>query len=296
MSETRRALAIRLAKAFGGAIILGVLVGVLAAVQRDRWACVGAGEYTAIASTGAAHGDASQCIEKLCIDRAAATATFTLVDGSQIRTQFVSRSRSTWPRGCPSNLRSTRMEVLELQSKALIAGPRAYRHPVLIRDCPKGPPRVVLRSDGAMGGGVACLGASSCVVFVDARRSGEDLWSDDRLDRSMKGYELYSWQQNGRWRFTLMTGTNRPKTMDEVTRGPEACGSEWVQAMAVGATDLKAALARIPEGSNVTWIGDLGPGTGQDPTEQHLEMPGSRLVNEIQSVCSGQGIALHISR
>jgi hypothetical protein len=34
---------------------------------------------------------------------------------------------------------------------------------------------------------------------------------------SMKGYELYSWQDGNTWKFSLLTGTNREKSLDEET-------------------------------------------------------------------------------
>jgi len=39
--------------------------------------------------------------------------------------------------------------------------------------------------------------------------------SKEPLPSSMKGYELYSWQEEGQWHFTLVTGTNRNKTLSE---------------------------------------------------------------------------------
>ena len=36
------------------------------------------------------------------------------------------------------------------------------------------------------------------------------------LPASIKGYELYSWEQDGRWRYTLITGTNRNKSTQEI--------------------------------------------------------------------------------
>ena len=53
--------------------------------------------------------------------------------------------------------------------------------------------------------------------------------SNQPLPKSMKGYELYSWQQNGKWRFTLVTGTDRDKTLDEIISGEEqVTGGGWV--------------------------------------------------------------------
>ena len=39
---------------------------------------------------------------------------------------------------------------------------------------------------------------------------------DALLPQSMKGYELYSWQQDNQWNYTLITGTDRDKTTQEI--------------------------------------------------------------------------------
>ncbi|MFA5451414.1 MAG: hypothetical protein WC231_05450, partial [Dehalococcoidales bacterium] len=39
----------------------------------------------------------------------------------------------------------------------------------------------------------------------------------DILPRGFKGYELYSWPKEEKWMFTLITGTNRTKTVKELT-------------------------------------------------------------------------------
>jgi hypothetical protein len=38
----------------------------------------------------------------------------------------------------------------------------------------------------------------------------------DKLPHSIKGYELYSWSEYSQWHFTLITGTNRSKTLREI--------------------------------------------------------------------------------
>ena len=42
---------------------------------------------------------------------------------------------------------------------------------------------------------------------------------DNPLPHSFKGYELYSWQQDNQWNYTLITGTNRDKTVEEIITG-----------------------------------------------------------------------------
>lgn len=70
----------------------------------------------------------------------------------------------------------------------------------------------------------------------------------------MKGYELYSWQQDGQWHFTLITGTNRTKTVDEIVTGDDVERSDgWVVLHAIGEQGAKVLLNRVPAGEFVIW-------------------------------------------
>jgi len=52
----------------------------------------------------------------------------------------------------------------------------------------------------------------------------------DELPHSMKGYELYSWLEDGQWHFTLITGTNRNKTVEEIgSREDVISETGWVR-------------------------------------------------------------------
>ncbi len=74
------------------------------------------------------------------------------------------------------------------------------------------------------------------------------------LPHSMKGYELYSWQQDGQWHFTLITGTNRTKTVDEIVTGDDVERSDgWVVLHAIGEQGAKVLLNRVPAGEFVIW-------------------------------------------
>jgi hypothetical protein len=62
----------------------------------------------------------------------------------------------------------------------------------------------------------------STLVFVltigcgDAEGDNSETEPDD-LPESMKGYELWSWNEGGTWKYTLITGTNRCKEAEEIT-------------------------------------------------------------------------------
>ena len=106
--------------------------------------------------------------------------------------------------------------------------------------------------------------------------------SDGPLPRSMKGYELYSWQEQGQWHFTLITGTNRNKLLEEIVSG-ENIGPEdgWVRIHAVGVEEVKTLLGRVPEGEFVSWC----DGGFVLPTEEavvKLVLPPADIIEEIK--------------
>jgi hypothetical protein len=75
---------------------------------------------------------------------------------------------------------------------------------------------------------------------------------------SMKGYELYSWQQDGQWHFTLITGTNRNKTLEEIISPSNTVTEDgWVQIHVVSVDEIKAVLARMPQGEEVYWLSKM---------------------------------------
>jgi hypothetical protein len=149
------------------AVLLTVLAGCLfAGCSMDRWTKVEPGEYTPVRGIGTASKAAAQEIQKVEIDRDKDTVTFTLVDGSQIVASFVPRDRASWPSGCPSNVGSTYMEVLDIAKNTLTIDAATFHNPILVRDCPPDPVHVALRENGRIGGGGgACMGANECILF-----------------------------------------------------------------------------------------------------------------------------------
>ena len=74
------------------------------------------------------------------------------------------------------------------------------------------------------------------------------------LPRSMKGYELYSWLESDGWHFTLITGTNRNKTKEEITSGATYISETgWINIHCLGQKAILAALAKVPSGEWVSW-------------------------------------------
>jgi hypothetical protein len=128
------------------------------------------GEYTVVSNGGEANEAATRAIQEMRIDGDERTAVFTLADGSQIVTSFAPRGRADWPAGCPTNIARHRKEVLDLEEDTLMIGPIVLNKPILVRDCPRDPMRVVLREDGEIeASGSACSWTDTCICFEPKR-------------------------------------------------------------------------------------------------------------------------------
>jgi hypothetical protein len=230
----------------------------------------------------------SSGLEALFVDREHEVAWIIFADRSLKVVPFTPRAREAWPEGCPSNLNGTRMEVLDLDLKELTlpSGETSptIRRPILVRDCPPDPVELVLRDAGDFGGGVACVGSQTCLTL-------EPSTSAFSLTGSTKGYELYSWtgQEAATIHYTLITGTNRQKTWDEVSASESVISQDgWVKITVDGEAALKSALDRLPEGEEVIWAT-----SGIAPVPGHrIGLPDEEIVQEIAAYGQEQGLRL----
>jgi hypothetical protein len=114
----------------------------------------------------------------------------------------------------------------------------------------------------------------------------------EKFPHSMKGYELFSWQVDGEWYFTLITGTNRMKSFDEIITPVNTVSEDgFVKVSARGIDQLQLMLGLLPTGEDVVWSGmDLG---GQVPTDTiYLTLPPDEMIEEVKNFCIPLGIHL----
>jgi len=77
----------------------------------------------------------------------------------------------------------------------------------------------------------------------------------DKLPHSAKGYELYWWQEDGQWHFTLITGTNRNKSLEEIVSNENIVSEDgWVHIHVVGVEAIETVLSRLPQNEYVGWV------------------------------------------
>jgi hypothetical protein len=92
----------------------------------------------------------------------------------------------------------------------------------------------------------------------------------------MKGYELYSWQQDGQWYFSVLIGTNREKNLEEIQASDVTLQ---------GIDELQGVLESIPAGQYVTWLLPDG-----------LAFPPDETIQEVEDACKAQGLNFSIAR
>lgn len=91
---------------------------------------------------------------------------------------------------------------------------------------------------------------------------------------AMKGYELYSWQHDGKWQFSLLVGTNREKPAHEVQASEVAIAD---------AEELAAALHALAPGQEIFWR-----------ASEALPLPPADIIAAIQRVCDDNQHRLRI--
>jgi hypothetical protein len=133
---------------------------------------------------------------------------------------------------------------------------------------------------------------SNPVVIESLEQAGKlinvPLAAVDELPRSMKGYELYSWEEEGQWHFTLITGTDRTKTIEEITsKGDFISETGWVKIQVVGADAIEYVLSRLPEGESVFWCDELHIGQS---TETDLRLPSEQITDAIEEYAKQCGL------
>jgi hypothetical protein len=110
----------------------------------------------------------------------------------------------------------------------------------------------------------------------------------------MKGYELYSWQEEGQWHFTLITGTNRNKTLEEIITGENVVSQDgWVRIHAVGVDETKILLSRLLKNEFVFW----NDARWIEPTQQadiELTFPPEEIIDTIKEHAKQCGLDFQV--
>jgi hypothetical protein len=115
----------------------------------------------------------------------------------------------------------------------------------------------------------------------------------DKLPHSMKGYELYSWEEADQWHFCLITGTNRNKTIKEIVSDEDFISEiGWVNIHVVGVDAITDVLIKLPQGESVIWFGESY--IEQTIDQINLQLSPKPIVDVIREQADSYGLDLHI--
>jgi len=115
------------------------------------------------------------------------------------------------------------------------------------------------------------------------------------LPASMKGYELYSWTEGNDWWFTLITGTNRNKTVEEITAGDNYISETgWNKITVAGVDAIETILDKLPDNESVSWLDEGRMGVSASPT--NLTLPDETIVHRIEEFAREHNIDLNTVR
>ncbi len=111
----------------------------------------------------------------------------------------------------------------------------------------------------------------------------------DNLPHSMKGYELYSWPEDSQWHFTLVTGTNRNKTLEEITSEEDFISEAgWVKVHVVGTNAVKNVLSKLPQDEFIIWLARM---RGQsEQSEIKIQLPPGQIVDAMTEFAMQRGL------
>jgi hypothetical protein len=111
-----------------------------------------------------------------------------------------------------------------------------------------------------------------------------------QLPNSAKGYELYSWSENGQWKFTLITGTNRNKNLAEILSKEDFISEAgWVKIQVTGIDELKTVLSKLPSAEYVSWSNSL-PQDQPLPAGLTAGIPNATTVEAIKEYAKSLGL------
>jgi len=94
------------------------------------------------------------------------------------------------------------------------------------------------------------------------------------LSTSFKGWELYSWKANATWQYSLLVGTNRAKSFEEITAADSVITGEQA---------LMDKIRTIARGDQIFW--NMGNIKG-------FEYPPADIIEKVQDLCEKRSIKL----
>lgn len=108
----------------------------------------------------------------------------------------------------------------------------------------------------------------------------------NEIEHSLSGWELYSWEIEDHWKYSILIGTNRLKTYEEVTNS---------KILVTGEEKLKEILGLLPEGEYIAWIGQGWLERCWQSDYKNLELPPEIILEDIKQYCNEMKLILYVT-
>ena len=105
-----------------------------------------------------------------------------------------------------------------------------------------------------------------------------------KISTSLKGWDLYSWQVGDEWYYSILYGTNRLKTPEEI----QFITSSSAQIAKLNSLDnLKKILSKLAASENIMWYACLSGSLA-------FSLPSETVVNDVKQFCTDKQLILSI--
>ena len=133
------------------------------------------------------------------------------------------------------------------------------------------------------------------VIFMNCSKGRNQLPEPVKLinldtvtfSHSMKGWELYSWPNGNDWNYSILIGTNRLKTYNEVIEN---------KIIVLGIDSLKMLLDKFPKKEEIFWVGEDWLKRIWGTYYGNLSLPDNGVISEIKDYCTLKELVLGILR
>ncbi len=140
---------------------------------------------------------------------------------------------------------------------------------------------------------ISTEGGSQIEIEIIGGQRFEVLNWDEEFPASAKGYELYSWLEKDRWHYTLVSGTNRSKTIDEILSSESFVTQDgWVKITVTGVQALESVLDNLPGSQEIFWLD--GARLEGAKGEKKFGFPAEEIILQVLQHGDKLGLKLHI--
>ena len=115
----------------------------------------------------------------------------------------------------------------------------------------------------------------------------------EELPHLMKGYELYSWQKDDNFVYTLLPGTNRIKTFEEIS-GDNKIEEEGEGFTSISYNDLKVVITKLPDDELIFWEGANWIELAWGSNPNNICLPSEKVQNDLLKYCNEHNVRLSI--